>query len=506
VRFRTVFAGAIAALAVLLLAPAGAGAITCSNPESAYSKDAGTIPAYGGPASTGDPLAKSQWGLAQVKAPAAWARGARGAGATIAVVDTGIDLTHPDLAGKILPGTDFVPPSGEFPDQCPGPQDENGHGTHVAGIAAAVTGNGIGVAGVAPDAKVIPVRVLASDGAEPEVGTAYQGIRWAAEAGADVINLSLGGLPLLDYADGSDEQAEQAVDFAWSKGAVVVASAGNESFPICSYPSAAKHAVCVAATDAGEAPTYYSNFPATPDQNVALRAPGGLGSVFCEDSEDIWSTVWPGGETTCGDLHGYETFSGTSMAAPHVAGVAALLAGRGLTNAQIVECLRTTSSNGGEYDPAFGYGIVDADAATSKCAAATTPAFEPPPQPGPSPSPNPSPNPEPAPPSDPPSGGGEAQVTVTVKRTSRQRLARSGRLTAVVRTDRAVSVKLRAVLTRAKTRTAGKATVRMRGAGRRTVVVKLSRSARRALARSSKYRIVVRWRAGSRTGSATATR
>jgi serine protease len=494
----------LAAALVLLAAPGSASAITCSHPESAYAKEITGIDAAGGPTATNDPLIRAQWGLSQIKAPAAWARGARGEGATIAVLDTGVDLAHPDLAGKLTGGTDFV----TLGDQCPGPQDENGHGTHVAGIAAAATGNGIGVAGTAPAAKVIPVRVLAADGGEPEAGTAYRAIRWAADNGADVINLSLGGLPLLDYADGSDEEGEQAVDYAWSKGAVVVAAAGNESFPLCSYPSAAKRAVCVAATDSFGAPTFYSNFPATPDGNVAVRAPGGEGSqVFCEYSGDVWSTVWPEeavDASSCGDFKGYETFSGTSMATPFVAGVAALLAGRGLSNAQIVECLKRTSDNRGSYDPVYGYGIVDADAATATCAPATTPGFQPPGSP-------PSPPPDNQPPGNqPPPGGsgqGDASVSVSVKRTTRKKLAASGKLRATVRASGAVTVKLRAVLIRGKSkRTAGKATVELKAAGRRGVTVKLSRSARNALARSSRYRLVVRWRAGSRTGTATASK
>jgi hypothetical protein len=182
--------------------------------------------------------------------------------------------------------------------------------------------------------------------------------------------------------------------------------------------------------------------------------------------------------------------------------VAALLAGRGLTNEQIVECLRTTSSNGGDYDPVYGYGIVDADAATARCAPATTPAYQPPAPSGGGPSP-------PAPSQSAPATGGgsaEPQVSVTVKRTTRASLAKSGRLRATVRSDGPVSVKLRAVLTRGKKKsTAGTRTVKLGGGGTKQAVVSLSRSARKALARSGS-KLVLRWRAGSRTGSATASR
>src|SRR6185436_12566786 len=129
------------------------------------------------------PLFSRQWALDQINAPEAWARGARGGGTTIAVVDTGVDLQHPDLSSKLVSGTDIIGGKNDCPR---GPQDENGHGTHVAGIAAAVTNNGIGVAGVAPDARIMPVRVLDADGngfSEDIV----KGIRYAADHGANVI-------------------------------------------------------------------------------------------------------------------------------------------------------------------------------------------------------------------------------------------------------------------------------------------------------------------------------
>jgi subtilisin family serine protease len=345
---------ALVALFIVFGAPA-ANAAACTT--QTYSYDTGGSPGTG---AVNDPLFPKQWALQQIHAPAAWARGVRGAGATIAVVDTGVDLNHPDLSAKLVAGTDIVASNGDCP---PGPQDENGHGTHVAGIAAAITNNGIGVAGVAPDASIMPVRVLDSEGSGSS-GDIVKGIRWAADHGANVINMSLGELPVVGQLEPLNQDLEAAVDYAWSKGSLVVAAAGNESFPLCSYPAFANHAVCIAATDKRGLPSYYSNFPINKTM-LGFRAPGGVGSLFCEDDEDIWSTMWPGSTFECGGgTSGYETLAGTSMASPQVAGVAALLSGQGLTNAQIVGRLEATSSNHGTYDPIMGYGIVNADAAT----------------------------------------------------------------------------------------------------------------------------------------------
>lgn len=321
-----------------------------------YAYDSGGAPGSGG---VNDPLFPKQWGLDQINAPEAWTR-AQGSGATIAVVDTGVDLQHPDLRANLVPGVDLVAGKSDCP---PGPQDENGHGTHVSGIAAAVTNNGIGVAGTAPAAKIMPVRVLDASGSG-DLATVAAGITYAADHGADVINLSLGELPIVGQLTELNQEIEDAVNHAWDRGSVVVAAAGNETFPLCEYPSFAQHAVCVAATDSRGLPSFYSNFPVNRSL-IGVRAPGGVGSVFCEDDEDVWSTIWPGSDLECpGGISGYETLAGTSMATPFVSGVAALLAAQGLTNQQIVDRLKATSSNHGSYDPVYGYGIVDADAAT----------------------------------------------------------------------------------------------------------------------------------------------
>jgi subtilisin family serine protease len=346
---------AAAAVAVAFAAPTAANAAAPCAPVST-SYETGGAPTSAFP---NDPLLSRQWGLDQIKAPAAWARGALGAGATIAIVDTGVDLNHPDLKGKLLPGVDLV-----SDETCtPGAQDLNGHGTHVAGIAAAATNNGIGVAGVAPLAKILPVRVLDATGSGTDTDI-DAGIRWAADHGASVINLSLGNdIPVVDVSN-----LGAAVDYAWSHGAVVVAAAGNSTMPLCSFPAASTHAICVAATDSSGSPAYYSNFPLSLNGNLALRAPGGSGQGDC--TSDIWSTYWPGATGQDAELcppTGYEPLAGTSMAAPFVSGVAAMLRGAGLSNQQVVDCLKRTSSNGGNYDPIFGYGIVNADNAVASC-------------------------------------------------------------------------------------------------------------------------------------------
>src|SRR5262249_31711200 len=147
------------------------------------------------------------------------------------------------------------------------------------------------------------------------------GIQWAADHGAQVINLSLGNdVPLVDVTG-----LGSAVDYAWSRGAVVVAAAGNSTSPLCGFPAASTHAICVAATASSGFPSTYSNFPLRTDGGVAVRAPGGEGSGACDNS-DIWSTYWPGATGADAEVcppTGYEPLAGTSMATPFVSGIAA---------------------------------------------------------------------------------------------------------------------------------------------------------------------------------------
>ena len=333
---------------------------------------AATIAPAGG--ATNDPY-PMQWGLDKVKAEQAWST-ATGTGALIAVVDTGVDLGHPDLDGKLTSaGRDFVEPNGTCTGKgkvksCTqdGAQDANGHGTHVAGIAAAETGNGVGVAGTAPGARILPVRVLDAEGS----GYADQlaaGIRYAADSGADVLNLSLGWLSGQGTAIkilGELDAVYAAIDYAWSRDAVVVIAAGNDTVGLCAEPAAHPRAVCVGSTDANDMPSYFSNSDATLTSTY-LVTPGGNG-ITC--AGDILSTWLRSAEhSVCSPAAGYDSYAGTSMAAPFVSGVAALLASKGLGNQAIVSCLARTTDDLGVpgRDPVYGYGRVNAAKAVAGC-------------------------------------------------------------------------------------------------------------------------------------------
>ena len=236
-----------------------------------------------------------QWGPKQIRAEQAWTT-SRGAGQVIAIVDSGIDLSHPDLVrqdrrrrhlhrlrrdGPVRQRRLAVRRSGR-PAREP-------HGTHVAGIAAATTGNGIGIAGVAPDARLLAVKVLTADGGTFEEIAA--GIRWATDNGADVINMSLGALPGVQALaiTGLIADTREAVAYAVSRGVVVIAAAGNDFASICGEPAFDPNVLCVVATDRNELRASYSNFGVSQAPDNVVAAPGGAGLVACED--DIVSTV-----------------------------------------------------------------------------------------------------------------------------------------------------------------------------------------------------------------------
>jgi subtilisin family serine protease len=288
----------------------------------------------------GDPLRSQQWGLDMIESDAAHQTD-RGSGAVVAVVDSGVDAGHPDLQGRLLPGHDFV-------DNDDTPQDGNGHGTHVTGIIAANAGNGVGVSSVAPGAKVMPIRVL-DDNGDGDVPRVVEGIDYAVDHGAQVINLSLGpDVPLV----GSDASYSAAIDRALDRGVVVVAAAGNDGVPTCEQPSGQGRLLCVGSVDRRGMRSFFSSF----GQGLGVTAPGG--SSVPVQGEDILST-WNDG--------GYETLAGTSQAAPHVSGVAALLVSKGLRGQAAVKRILATAKDAGTPgpDPQYGAGIVDARAAVA---------------------------------------------------------------------------------------------------------------------------------------------
>ena len=310
-----------------------------------------------------DPYLGSQWGLTKVQGSQAWdiTKGSRDV--DIAILDTGIDLEHPDLATKIVSSVNFTTSP---------TADANGHshGTHVAGIAAALTNNNAGVAGLAYDCSLMNVKVLGDDGYGYYSWIA-QGIIWAADHGAKVINLSLGG-------SSASSTLENAVNYAWSKGVVVVAAAGNDGSSSAFYPAYYANCIAVGATDSNDLMPSWSNY----SNWVDVAAPG----------SSIYATMPD-------NLYGYK--SGTSMASPHVAGLAGLLFsvasdsnGNGRVNDEVRIKIETSCDNTG-IDVA--YGRINAYKAVSGFTSAPVPTPTPAPTPAPTPTPIPEPTPTPAP-------------------------------------------------------------------------------------------------------------
>jgi subtilisin family serine protease len=263
-----------------------------------------------------------QWGLEQVRAPETWAR-TQGKGTVVAVVDTGVDLQHPDLAPRLLRDDDGEVVGVDIVDGGP-PQDEHGHGTQVAGIVAAAGEEPGDLTGVAPEAMIMPVRVL-DDQAAGSRSDVDEGIRWAVDNGADVINLSLEAavpLPGEIVTSGPDE----AVRYAWERGVVVVAASGNSATPFSDYPSSSP-VVMVGATDRNDRRAVFSEGA----RSDMLMAPGvGIISSWCR----------PCGEDSQAQ---HREDSGTSFAAPHVAGALALLLAHGWGPERALEALRETA-------------------------------------------------------------------------------------------------------------------------------------------------------------------
>jgi subtilisin family serine protease len=261
----------------------------------------------------------------------------------VAVVDSGVQADHPDLAGHLRQGYDFVQNDAAA-------QDGNGHGTHVSGIISAASGNGIGVESVAPGATILPVRVLGDDGGG-STDTVAKGVDYARTHGADVINLSLGSdIPLVGAMGG--DAFDAAVHRALAAGIVVVAASGNNGVPVCEQPAAGDGLLCIGAVDKRKQRSFFSSFGG----GLGLVAPGGSGTGV--PGEDVLSTY---------KGSGYEALAGTSQAAPHVSGVAALLVARGVRGQAAVKRILATATDLGApgVDPVYGAGLVNARAAVA---------------------------------------------------------------------------------------------------------------------------------------------
>ncbi|MFJ7209546.1 type VII secretion-associated serine protease mycosin [Streptomyces sp. NPDC098789] len=321
--------------------------------------------ALAAPPAAADAIRDRQWNLTALRAEEAWGT-TQGNGITVAVLDTGVDATHPDLAGQVLEGTDLVGMGASRGDRA-----WARHGTAMAGVIAG-HGHGPdrrqGVFGIAPQAKILPVRVILEEGdpgrakaRESKGGALAEGIRWAADHGADVINMSLGD----DSQSAHHEAAEdEAVQYALAKGVVVVASAGNggEQGDHTSYPAAYPGVIAVTAVDrkGAKAPFSTRNWYAT------VSAPGV--DIVIADPDRGYYEGW-----------------GTSAAAASVSGVVALVrsAHPELAPAQIKKLLEDTASDAprGGRDDARGHGLVDPVAALQAADALTADSIAPTPVP-----------------------------------------------------------------------------------------------------------------------------
>jgi serine protease len=279
-----------------------------------------------------DPEYSKQWNLHNIHVERAWEE-TKGEGITVAVIDTGVSRV-PDLRQtEFVPGYNFVSDRNDA-------SDDNGHGTHVAGTIAQSTNNNYGVAGIAYQAKIMPLKVLAAQGGG-SVSDIADAIRFAADKGADIINMSLGG-------GGESQVMKDAIDYAYDKGVVIIAAAGNSNQNAASYPARYPKVISVSALDSAGKKAPYSNYGA----GVDISAPGGS-----ESGKIVQETIDP----TTGDAV-FSGFQGTSMAAPHVAGVAALIKASGVEKPDEILAVLTQSSRKVEDDNFNYYGAGQLDA------------------------------------------------------------------------------------------------------------------------------------------------
>ncbi|MGH9042934.1 MAG: S8 family serine peptidase [Acidimicrobiia bacterium] len=282
-----------------------------------------------------DPAFPDQWSLDRIGAAAAWTR-TTGAGVRIGIVDTGVDLNHEDLAGKIVESTSCVGAAGD-PARCSGSaQDDQGHGTHVSGIAAASEDNGKGIAGVAPDAELVVAKVLSSTGTG-DGADVTAGIKWVVNHGAQVVNLSLGDPAMVVTSLIGPSDLAEGIRYAWSHGAVPVVAAGNSNtlgLGLEGQSYGDMNAIIVGATGPDDHTADYST--STGRAKWALVAPGGAANG--KKADDVLSTFWVKDKS-----NSYESLAGTSMAAPQVTGAVALLLSEGFTPLEAVQRLLQTA-------------------------------------------------------------------------------------------------------------------------------------------------------------------
>ncbi|MDJ0800902.1 MAG: DUF5942 domain-containing protein [Calothrix sp. MO_167.B12] len=285
--------------------------------------------------SPNDPYYSQQWNLHNIGVEGAWSQN-KGDGVTVAVIDTGVTQVQDLAETKFVKGYDFV-------NDKEAADDDNGHGTHVAGTVAQATNNNYGVAGVAYEASIMPLKVL-SDYGGGTIADIAEAIRFAADNGADVINMSLGG-------GGESKLMKEAIEYAYKKGVVIIAAAGNENENSAAYPARYTHVIGVSSFGADGEKAPYSNYGA----GVDISAPGGS-----EAGKILQETIDP--ETGQSVLLGLQ---GTSMASPHVAGVAALIKSTGIKEPDAVlqvleKSARVVADDGLNY---YGAGKLNAEEA-----------------------------------------------------------------------------------------------------------------------------------------------
>lgn len=281
-----------------------------------------------------DPMINDQYSLKKVDAFSAWNINQGNSDTVIAIIDTGVDLDHPDLKEKMLEGYNVIAPGTP-------PKDDVRHGTHVAGIAAAIGNNAIGVSGLAPKCKILPVKVLGNGTGSME--TVSEGLIWAADHGADVVNMSLG-----TYTE--NKTLGESVKYALGKNVVCVATMGNDNVERRRYPAGFAGMIAIGSTDENDKKSSFSNY----GNWITVSAPG----------TNILSTL-----PTYMSPNGYGKMSGTSMAAPLVTGLVGLMRSqrKGLSPAEASKILKETADDLGDtgFDNYFGSGRVNAGKALS---------------------------------------------------------------------------------------------------------------------------------------------